>query len=400
MKKNRTIFVIISDSQFSFSNLNSAVANYLLSLKDNLEKDGFQVKTFPSSERKGAFTESKMQPVRFQVLKKLFKALLPSIYNDLIIRSKIKASEKLLREIRCNEAPDLIIEFLTAGSKTGFELKKIWKKPLLIIMDSPLREQFQDMYGRAFTAGKKIDDFERLSIESADSIICYSETMSRFVSEKYKISGKVNVFPCIIYKNQSDQFNTEDKVNKSPLIGFIGSFLSWHKVELLVSAFKEIHVKFPDVRLVLIGYGVEWERIKKQVHDFGMNDCVEMPGFVNEQMLNEYKKKLTIGVMPGSNWYGSPLKLFEYAQSSIAIIAPETPVVKELFTKEEALFIDDNNSLQSLVQNMRLLLTDNALRMSLISNAYKKMQGSYSRESQGRIFSQIVMKTIENGIKK
>ncbi len=136
------------------------------------------------------------------------------------------------------------------------------------------------------------------------------------------------------------------------------------------------------------------------MHDFGMNDCVEMPGFVNEQMLNEYKKKLTIGVMPGSNWYGSPLKLFEYAQSDIAIIAPETPVVKELFTKEEALFIDDNNSLQSLVQNMRLLLTDNALRMSLISNAYKKMQGSYSRESQGRIFSQIVMKTIENGIKK
>ncbi|MBK6953224.1 MAG: glycosyltransferase [Crocinitomicaceae bacterium] len=233
-----------------------------------------------------------------------------------------------------------------------------------------------------FTAGKKIDDFERLSIESADSIICYSETMSRFVSEKYKISGKVNVFPCIIYKNQSDQFNTEDKVNKSPLIGFIGSFLSWHKVELLVSAFKEIHVKFPDVRLVLIGYGVEWERIKKQVHDFGMNDCVEMPGFVSEEQLLRYKETMMIGVMPGSNWYGSPLKLFEYAQSSIAIIAPATPAVVDLFSKEEALFIDRNNSGKSLVQHLRLLLGNDNMRNVLIGNASKKMTGEYSQREQ------------------
>lgn len=400
MKENKTIFIIVADKGFSFANQNSAVANYLLTLKQFLEDGGLKVKTFPSSDANLSVIQSSYGKSKFKFIKKIVQWFLPSIYNDLIVRSKIKASEKLLENVRLNCVPDLIIEFLTAGSKTGLELKKIWKKPLLIIMDSPLREQFEDMYGKTFASGKKIDYLERLSLESADNIICYSETMRRFITEKYKIKAGLNVMPCIIHKKQLDIYERTGRVNETPLIGFVGSFLSWHKVDLLIRAFNEIHAEFPNARLALIGYGAEWERIKKMVFDFQMEDYVEMPGFVNEQKLEWYKSKMTIGVMPGSNWYGSPLKLFEYAQSSIAMIAPESPVVKDLFTKEEALFIDDNNSLESLVQNIRLLLTDNELRTNLVSHAFKKMQGSFSKENQGSIFNKIVKKTLEDGIKE
>jgi glycosyltransferase involved in cell wall biosynthesis len=49
---------------------------------------------------------------------------------------------------------------------------------------------------------------------------------------------------------------------KPQLIGFIGSFLSWHRVDLLVDAFIEIAPEFPLARLALLGYGQEWNRDK------------------------------------------------------------------------------------------------------------------------------------------
>jgi glycosyltransferase involved in cell wall biosynthesis len=87
-------------------------------------------------------------------------------------------------------------------------------------------------------------------------------------------------------------------------------------------------------------------------------DRIELPGFVSEEQLVKYKEMMMIGVMPGSNWYGSPLKLFEYAQSSIAIVAPETPAVIDLFTEDEVLFIDKNNSRQSLVQQPKGIIAE------------------------------------------
>jgi glycosyltransferase involved in cell wall biosynthesis len=122
------------------------------------------------------------------------------------------------------------------------------------------------------------------------------------------------------------------------------------------------------------------ERINEKVRASGFSDRIELPGFVSEEQLVKYKEMMMIGVMPGSNWYGSPLKLFEYAQSSIAIVAPETPAVIDLFTKDEVLFIDKNNSRQSLVQNLRVLLQNDVLRNGLIQTASEKMNGEYSQE--------------------
>ena len=108
-----------------------------------------------------------------------------------------------------------------------------------------------------------------------------------------------------------------------------------------------------------------------------------------------------MGTMPGSNWYGSPLKLFEYAQSKIPMIAPESPVIKDLFKdKETVLFIDKNNELESLVNNIKLLIDDKGMAKNIAQNSFNLMNGAYSKEQQMDKFSILVQKLIINGIKE
>ncbi|MBK9590974.1 MAG: glycosyltransferase family 4 protein [Crocinitomicaceae bacterium] len=328
--------------------------------------------------------------------KRVFNYFFPRTYVSLILKKKLTSLNLVSEQIiNSYSKPDLILEFLSVGSEVGVKLKNYYKVPLVIVYDAPLHEQFIEMNGIVPFGVDRIDKREKEMVETADVIIAYAQCVKEHILDKFHPTGEIYLLPCITWKQ-----NIALNANKPQLIGFIGSFLSWHKVDLLVDAFIEIADEFPTARLVLLGYGQEWNRINEKVLASTCLDRIEMPGFVSEEQLLRYKETMMIGVMPGSNWYGSPLKLFEYAQSSIAIIAPETPAVVDLFSKEEVLFIDRNNSRKSLVELLRRLLGNDTMRNVLIGNASKKMTGEYSQREQMKKFNQIIVNTLEGGIKR
>jgi glycosyltransferase involved in cell wall biosynthesis len=394
MKK---ILIIATETNFNFENPNSAVAKYLNTLAESLVGAGFQVDLYPS---KGGGQKPILNPSQRNNLvsrfKRIFNSFFPKTYVSLILKKKLKALDSVTEQIiNSYSKPDLILEFLSVGSQVGVNLKNHFKTPLVVIYDAPVREQFCEMNGVIPFGVSRIDQREKLMVENADAIIAYAQCVKEHLLTKFRPTSEIYLLPCITWK-QTMEWNA----SKPQLVGFIGSFLIWHKVDLLVDAFIEIAPEFPLARLALLGYGQEWNRINEKVRASGFSDRIELPGFVSEEQLVKYKEMMMIGVMPGSNWYGSPLKLFEYAQSSIAIVAPETPAVIDLFTKDEVLFIDKNNSRQSLVQNLRVLLQNDVLRNGLIQTASEKMNGEYSQEAQMKKFNQIIINKLEIGIKR
>jgi glycosyltransferase involved in cell wall biosynthesis len=176
------------------------------------------------------------------------------------------------------------------------------------------------------------------------------------------------------------------------VVGFIGSFLAWHKVGLLVKVFKKFHVKYPHARLQLIGYGMEWDNVKSLVERMGLNEVVEMPGFVSEAELLNCKTRFSVALMPGSNWYGSPLKLFEYAQSHIPFIAPTTQTVLSIFQENEhCLYIDPENEANSLLEKLTFSI-ENPLKMNEMANrAQSYVQENFESAVYGRKLVSVLM---------
>lgn len=387
------ILLLISEKHFTFQNKHSAIVNYLNVLVRSLLEKGYQVGTYPAAgpaSTKSASPSKWYSPV-IRLLKRSFKRIFTSFYNSLLIKELLQHSDQVADQSIHNEKDyALVIEFLTRCSTAGYEIKKKLNIPLLIIYDSPLVEQFEEMYGNSGTALNKVKEAEQLSLANADAIICYSKAVKNYLINDLRITAPVHVIPCIVWKAK-----VEPAPVKKKYIGFIGSFLKWHKVNVLVSAFERIAPDLPEAELVLIGYGAEWENVKDQVSKSRYKDRIIMTGFVDEAQLEEWKSKLWVGVMPGSNWYGSPLKLFEYAESGIPFIAPSTPSIKELFSESEVLFVEPEKEIDSLARHLITILTNDNVRTDLQTQSSKKMETVFSKENQMAIFTGIVNNLIQ-----
>jgi glycosyltransferase involved in cell wall biosynthesis len=150
-------------------------------------------------------------------------------------------------------------------------------------------------------------------------------------------------------------------------------------VKLLVKSFELAADKLPNsAKLVLIGKGQEWVQVKQMVDRSPVRDRILMPGYLTNEELNEWKQNIRIGVMPGSNWYGSPLKLFEYAFAGIPFVAPKTPTIQYIFREgQDALYIDEKSKLDSLASQMVKLYLDIDLQRRINQSALERITESF-----------------------
>lgn len=394
------ILLIVNQNDFDFENRNSAVASYLKLLREALVTSGYNVDLFPLSSTTDRTTQVSIDRKSFSVfkfLKSILKKITPKIYYSTIL-FKIVCKQRKNRFLEKDKPYRMIIEFYTIGSVAGIELKKKHNCKFLLIYDCPVLLQYKEMYRSNTFLDKLMMKVEKKSIEAADCILCYSDSMKKYIQQNYTTNNVFFEMPCIVWKGEVIK---SKPVGNEITIGFIGSFLNWHKVPLLLEAFNSIAAKYPNLKLYLIGYGEEWNRVAELVTKSPYYERIYMPGFVSEDELNKIKNEISIGVMPGSNWYGSPLKLFEYAEAGIPIIAPSTPVVKDLFENKNAvLFIEPKRELSTLVENIELLINNKQIAETLSSNAKNLMHGEYSKTDQMNNFIKLVQNLLIDGIEK
>ncbi|MDA7803411.1 glycosyltransferase [Crocinitomix sp.] len=353
MKKR--VLILVGIPNFDYTNENSAVLLFLRTIKKAFQEAG-HVAEFPfESEKSVKIDQGKVSTAAQSKIKSLLKNW-NWLYHSLAYRNYSKNQECLLNQLKQEKPYDLVVEFHTVGSTIGKELAEEWKCPFSVIFDSPIDEQYVEMHGSKTFYWNAIKASEKTTLEATDKIMVYSPACEDYIRDKYKIIGVVGVLPCIVEK----PFTENEPDDSCFRILFIGSFLKWHKVDLLVRVFSEFLKINPSAKLQLIGFGQEWEKVKALVDQLNITNAVEMPGFVSDEDLLGYKRGASIAVMPGSNWYGSPLKLFEYAQSGIPFIAPESKTVRSIFNKDEhCLYIDSENQEVSLFRAMTFLAGNN-----------------------------------------
>lgn len=399
INSNPKILILVNSPDFNLGSLNSAVVNYIKTIASSLEEKGFLVDIWPNQNNQSVKSASPVGNGNsfFKKLKTVFKKNLPSLYYSLILHRTLSFQKKQYSVLKDKEY-HLVVEFYIIGSTLGAQLKKANNSKLLMIYDCPVLEQFREMYHSTTLFDKKVEWAEQKTVSDADCVLCYSSSVANYIKEKHNTPTNFFIMPCIVWK-KSDL--VEKKQSDEVVIGFVGSFLSWHKVPMLLKAFEIIAKDYNQAKLVLVGYGEEWNAVNALREKSIYKDRIVLTGYVSEEELEKLKATFTIGTMPGSNWYGSPLKLFEYAQSKIPMIAPDSQVIKDLFKdKESVLFIDKNNELVSLVKNIKLLIEDKEMAKKIAHNSFNLMNSAYSKEQQMDKFSILVQKLMINGIKE
>ncbi|ADR18069.1 glycosyltransferase family 4 protein [Calditerrivibrio nitroreducens] len=141
------------------------------------------------------------------------------------------------------------------------------------------------------------------------NIICVSEISLN----KFKLNGK-------IIPNGVDEKHIEKDINIGNYIGFIGRIDIFHKgLDLLLEALEDI--KFP---LKIAGKGKDEIKLKNLITEKGLNNNVEILGFLTGQEKLNFIKNAKFIVMP-SRFEGQSIVTLEVASMGKPLIVSDIP---------------------------------------------------------------------------
>jgi glycosyltransferase involved in cell wall biosynthesis len=153
---------------------------------------------------------------------------------------------------------------------------------------------------------------------------------------------------------------------------------------LLIEAFNKVIKSNKKASLLIIGEGALLNQLKSVVNQYGINDQVFFIGKVPHNHVHEYINQMDVCVMPGSNWYGSPIKIFEYAVLGKAIVAPNNSPLRDVMVNEEDGLLVETNT-EMLAEALIKLIDSPQLRKSLGQNFKNKVLSDYTWKSAAQL---------------
>ncbi len=156
------------------------------------------------------------------------------------------------------------------------------------------------------------------------------------------------------------------------IIGFVGWFVSWHRLENLVRAFADIAHTRPAARLMLVGDGDLRPELAK------LADDLIFTGAVPHGEIPDHIAAMDICVVPHSNEYRSPIKLFEYMANGRAVLAARTEPIAMVVRDGENGVLFDSDQPSDLRAKLLTLIDDAALRAHLGAQARADVRRSHT----------------------
>ncbi len=160
------------------------------------------------------------------------------------------------------------------------------------------------------------------------------------------------------------------------IVLYAGSFFlyDWKGVDILLESAKQ----FEEPHLFVLVGGSK-EEVNKARASWGRDNILFL-GHQPPRTIPTYLKAADVLVIPNkkgsttSEYYTSPLKLFEYMASGRPIIASRIPSLEEVVSAKEVLFFEPNN-VEDLVLGIRQIFQDESFAQSLACSARKQVEG-------------------------
>jgi glycosyltransferase involved in cell wall biosynthesis len=179
-----------------------------------------------------------------------------------------------------------------------------------------------------------------------------------------------------------ERFGLEGKT----VFGFVGFFLkvkSWHALEWFLPAFIEAVKGRPDVVLMLVGAGPGRAELEEIARAMEFSDRLVFTGEVRNAEMPDYLDAMDAGVIPHTNEYRSPIKMFEYMAAGRPILAPRQEPVESIVGAIQGRFLFETKSSESLKRTVAGML-DARAEWPAIGAALKNLaRTTYTYEKHG-----------------
>lgn len=242
--------------------------------------------------------------------------------------------------------------------------------------------------------------FEHLNHRAADLIFVVSDV------ERRNLIG-AGVEPARIITNpngvDADEFypgcggveiRRELGIDDRVVVGFLGTFGPWHGAPVLAEAAIRV-AKSANCHFLFIGDGDQRAMTEAYLQDAGKSETATFTGRIEHKRVRAYLDACDILVSPhvrsedGSEFFGSPTKLFEYLAMARPVIASRLGQLADVIDDEKTGILVEPGDADALARNLERLANDALLRERLGSNARQKVIERYTwRHNAERVFKE------------
>ena len=361
----------------------SGYGAYLRELINSFEKAGHEVVPFftgeqfaPPATGSGANSGEGLKRVAKRLIPKYIWRSLREFSLMRLDRGYERVLEQTVRQVQ----PDIIFERAAPLQRSGTRVAQRLGVPRILQMDAPFIHEVRFLRGAGSWFSGEAEKVEREQMATAYRVNVVSATIRDYFVEHHGLHAEKffvthnGIDPAKLQvdgrrvKEIAREYDLEGKL----VIGFVGSFFRWHGIDLLIRGARQLHADFPQMRFLIVGDGEIGPELRALAQEEGTTNYVHFTGIVPHADVFNHIEVMDVGVMPSSNWYGSPIKIFEYGAMGKAIVAPATGPVREVMQDgEDGLLIPPD--VTRLVMAIRRLAEDAAARARMAQSFQYKV---------------------------
>jgi glycosyltransferase involved in cell wall biosynthesis len=161
----------------------------------------------------------------------------------------------------------------------------------------------------------------------------------------------------------------------------------WHGLPLLIEAFERVHRVTPDSRLLIVGDGKAMTELQATLRGRGMADRIHFTGAVGSDQIPGLVTSMDVAVAPYpplSNFYFSPLKIYEYMAAARPVVASRIGSLTELIEHEMNGLLCPPGDIDALAASILRLKNDPTLRHRLGAAARKTVLANHTWDEVAR----------------
>ncbi len=272
-----------------------------------------------------------------------------------------------LRKACLTHNPDILYERANLFLLAGVWIKRKFGLPYLLEVNAPLYHERNNHGGIA------LQRLARWSEETAWRTADYVLPVSNILADRIRSAGvpeaQIVVVPNAV---NLERFNApldgaEAKkrlgLEGRTVLGFTGYLRAWHRLDRVIDFLERDHDN--SLHFLVIGDGSGLPALRRQVRLSGVSQRVTFLGSRARDDMAGLISAFDIALLPGVTAYASPLKTYEYMALGRAIVAPDTPNIREILSHGETALLFDPDSTTAFGQAIERLAGDPALRAKL-----------------------------------
>lgn len=363
----------------------SGAATHIAELTRNLESMGHHVAVYHRHRAPGGAAASN-GPADQQRCGRAVRARFSPYLHEAAACGRAVRGVPVEIEIIRREHPDVVLTRHSLHQFSSLVAARRCNVPLVVEVNAPLAFEYR-RYRRQYRLLPRLAEWsEARTLALADRVFVVSTTLKNYLVRNGVPADHIAVIPNgadpARFRPAAADRALRDRLGPNRVIvGFVGSFASFHGVEMLRHAITRVLPARPEVVFVMVGSGQHAQALDAYCQANGFAEGAVFTGFVAPAEVPALMAAMDILLAPypaEDFFYFSPIKLFEYMASGRAILAARVGQIAEMVGDGTSGMLYDPANADEFIQKLLRLVDDPMQRAHLGANARRTVEHDYT----------------------